>query len=70
LTNIILEGGNLTGKQVLYAALIDSLIDWCLTVRHHRKVDLCHLRGEKLAQAAKDGQRHTIYNALGYTITM
>jgi len=32
------------------------LIDWCLTARKHIKVNLCQLRGVKLAQAAKDGQ--------------
>jgi len=42
----------------------------CLTARQHRKANLCQLRGGKLAQAAKDGQRDTMHNTLRHTITM
>jgi len=49
--------------------LFDLLID-CLTTRQHRKVNLCQLRGGKLAQAAKDSQRDTMHNTLRYMIPM
>jgi len=47
----------------------DTMID-CLTARKQRKVNLCQLRGAKMAQAAKVSQRDTMHNTLRYTITM
>jgi len=49
--------------------LIDWLINWCLTARQHRKVNMCQLRGGKPAQAAKDSQRDTMHDTLCHTIT-
>jgi len=40
------------------------------TALQHRKVNLCQLRGGKLAQLAKDGQRDTMHITLRYTIIM
>jgi len=34
--------------------------------RKHRKVNVCQLRGGKLAHVAKDGQRDTMHTTLRY----
>jgi len=39
-----------------------GLLVGCLTARKHKEVNLCQLRGGKLAQSAKDGQRDTMHN--------
>jgi len=46
-----------------------SHIDWLFNVNTDRSICV-NCRGGKLAQAAKDSQRDTIYITLRYTITM
>jgi len=48
-------------KGVYTWSQVDWLIDWCLTIRQHRKVNLCQLRGGKPAKSAMDGQRDTMH---------